>query len=80
MAGYQKKRLALDSNLLLDLARGLNFAHDFHAVFKAAKYSLMAGPTVFRELGFAVLFGGRAGEIIGYYGSCEGCEMGRFPV
>jgi len=50
MAGYQKKRLALDSNLLLDLARGLNFAHDFHAVFRAANYSLMVGPTVFSEL------------------------------
>ena len=57
MAGNQKKRLALDTNLLLDLANGLDFAHDFRAVFQAADYSLLAGPTVFRELGFAVLFG-----------------------
>lgn len=57
MAGNQKKRLALDTNLLLDLAEGLDFAHDFRAVFQEANYSLMAGPTVFRELGFAVLYG-----------------------
>jgi hypothetical protein len=57
MAGNQKKRLALDTNLLLDLAGGFDFAHDFHAVFQAANYSFLAGPTVFRELGFAVLYG-----------------------
>ena len=34
MAGSgQKKRLALDTNLLLDLARELDFAHDFCTVF-----------------------------------------------
>jgi predicted nucleic acid-binding protein len=57
MAGNQKKRLALDTNLLLDLARGFDFAHDFQAVFQEANYSLLAGPTVFRELGFAMLYG-----------------------
>jgi predicted nucleic acid-binding protein len=57
MAGNQKKRLALDTNLLLDLARGFDFAHDFRAVFQKAHYSLLAGPTIFRELGFAVLYG-----------------------
>src|SRR6266571_3845499 len=58
MAGSgQKKRLALDSNLLLDLARGFDFAHDFRTVFQSAGYSLLAGPTVFRELGFAGLYG-----------------------
>jgi predicted nucleic acid-binding protein len=57
MAGNQKKRIALDTNLLLDLARGFDFAHDFRAVFQEANYSLLAGPTVFRELGFAVLYG-----------------------
>jgi len=57
MAGNQKKRLALDPNLLLDLAEGHDFAHDFKAVFQEANYSLLAGPTVFRELGFAVLYG-----------------------
>jgi hypothetical protein len=57
MAGNQKKRLALDTNLLLDLARGFEFAHDFLAVFQGANYSLLAGPTVFRKLGFAVLYG-----------------------
>jgi predicted nucleic acid-binding protein len=57
MAGNRKKRLALDTNLLLDLARGFDFAHDFHGVFRGANYSLLAGPTVFKELGFALLYG-----------------------
>jgi len=57
MAGNQKKRLALDTNLLLDLAKGLDFAHDFLGVFQSAKYSMLAGPTVFRELGFAAIYG-----------------------
>ena len=57
MAGSQKKRIALDTNLLLDLARGFDFAHDFRVVFQEANYSLLAGPTVFRELGFAILHG-----------------------
>jgi predicted nucleic acid-binding protein len=57
MAGNQKKRLALDTNVLLDLAEGSEFALDFRDVFQAANYSLVAGSTVFRELGFAVLFG-----------------------
>jgi hypothetical protein len=58
MAGNgQKKRLALDTNLLLDLARDLDFAHDFRTSFQSAGYSLSAGPTVFRELGFASLYG-----------------------
>jgi len=58
MAGNgQKKRLALDTNLLLDLARDLDFAHDFRTSFQSAGYSLSAGPTVFRELGLASLYG-----------------------
>lgn len=57
MAGNQKKRLALDTNLLLDMVRGGDFAHDFRLVFQAADYSLLIGPTVFRELGFAVIYG-----------------------
>ena len=56
MASNQKKRLALDTNLPFDLAARLDFAHDFRVVFQAANYSLQAGPTVFRELGFAVLY------------------------
>jgi hypothetical protein len=58
MAGSgQKKRLALDTNVLFDLAKGLDFAHDLRTVFQSANYSLLAGPTVFRELGFASLYG-----------------------
>ena len=58
MAGTgQKKRLALDTNLLLDLSRGHDFAHDFRAVFQSAGYALLTGPTVFRELAFAALYG-----------------------
>jgi hypothetical protein len=56
-AGGPKKRLGLDSNLLFDLARGLDFAHDFRLTFQQAGYSLTASPMVFRELGFAALYG-----------------------
>jgi hypothetical protein len=56
-AGGPKKRLGLDSNLLFDLARELDFAHDLRLTFQQAGYSLAASPTVFRELGFAALYG-----------------------
>jgi len=64
MAANQKKRLALDTNLLLDLARENDFAHDFRGVFQTANYSLLAGPTVFRELGFAVIWGRDAERVL----------------
>jgi predicted nucleic acid-binding protein len=78
MAGNQKKRLALDTNLLLDLAKGLDFAHDFHAVFRAANYSLMAGPTVFRELGFAVLYGREPEKSLAIMAIAKAAQWGVF--
>src|SRR5580692_6130408 len=45
-----RKQLALDTNLLLDLATGRDFAHDFTEVFQSRGYSLLAPPTVLAEL------------------------------
>jgi len=51
-----RKRLARDTNLLLDLAQGHDWAHEFRAGFQTARYSLLAGPTVFQELAFASIY------------------------
>ena len=45
-----KKRLALDANLPLDLAAGLDFAHDFRENFQARGYSLLLPPTAAEEI------------------------------
>jgi hypothetical protein len=74
MAANQKKRLALDTNLLLDLARKSDFAYDFRAVFQAANYSLLAGPTVFRELGFAVIYGHEPEKSLALFPSKRFCR------
>ena len=50
-----KKRLALDTNSLFDLALGQNIASDFRERFQAAGYTLLTGPTVFQELAFTGL-------------------------
>jgi hypothetical protein len=50
MAGGPKKSLALDTNLLLDLAEEKDFAHDFREEFAARGYSFLAPPTVLAEL------------------------------
>ena len=49
----QRKQLALDTNVLFDLAEGLNAAHDFRETFLSAKYALRVPPTVVQELVFA---------------------------
>src|SRR5437762_1778480 len=46
----QRKALALDTNLLLDLAAGEDFAHDFREAFIARGYALIASPRVLTEL------------------------------
>jgi len=56
-ASGQKKQLALDTNLLLDLAEGSDFAHDFRETFQAAGYTLLISPTVVQELVFARKYG-----------------------
>lgn len=52
MAASPKKSLALDTNLLLDLAGEKNFAHDFREEFVSRGYSLLVPPTVVIELAF----------------------------
>jgi predicted nucleic acid-binding protein len=52
MAISPKKSLALDTNLLLDLAAGKDFAHDFKDEFFSRGYSLLVPPTVVAELAF----------------------------
>jgi len=41
--------------LLLNLAVNLDYAQNFRERFQAARYTLMAGPTVFQELAYAGL-------------------------
>ena len=51
MAGQEKKkRLALDTNILFDLAAGEDFAHDFIGVFIEKGYVFSVPPTVVQEL------------------------------
>jgi predicted nucleic acid-binding protein len=53
MAQPQRKQLALDTNILFDLAQPLDAAHDFRETFLAAKYALRVPPTAVQELVFA---------------------------
>ena len=46
------KQLALDTNILFDLAEGLDAAHDFRETFQDAGYVLRVPPTVVQELSF----------------------------
>jgi hypothetical protein len=57
MAANTKKSLALDANLLLDLAEGNDFAHDFREEFCNRGYSLLVPPTVLAELEVLVISG-----------------------
>jgi len=52
MAASPKKSLALDTNLLLDLAGEQDFAHEFKEEFSSRGYSLFVPPTVVAELHF----------------------------
>jgi predicted nucleic acid-binding protein len=51
----QKKKFALDTNVLLDLAADKDFAHTFREVFQQKGYVLMAPPTAVQELAFAAI-------------------------
>lgn len=46
------KQLALDTNILFDLAVGADVAHDFRETFLRAGYFFRIGPTVVQELAF----------------------------
>lgn len=51
MAGTtQRKPLSLDANLVFDLARDKDFAHEFIEVFRAKGYSFLLPPTAVYEL------------------------------
>lgn len=52
MAASPKKSLALDTNLLLDLAGEKDFAHAFAEEFRGRGYCLHLPPTVIAELAF----------------------------
>ena len=52
MVASPKKSLALDTNLLLDLAGKKDFAHEFKEEFCSRGYSLLVPPTVVAELMF----------------------------
>lgn len=45
-----RKQLALDTNVLLDLAEGADFAHDFKETFQGKGYVLRLPPMVVAEL------------------------------
>ena len=56
MAGPGKKRLlALDTNLLFDLAAGKDFAHTFREVYQERGYALVVPPTAIQELAYCAL-------------------------
>lgn len=57
MAGSPKGQLSLDTNLVLDLANGQDFAHDFREEFQGRGYILRLPPTVLAELEYLILFG-----------------------
>ena len=50
MAATPGKLLALDTNVLFDLAAKLDFAHDFRETFLSKGYSLVVPPTAVQEL------------------------------
>ena len=54
-APAQKKLLALDPNLLFDLAAEKDFAHAFREVYQERGYSLVVPPTVIQELTYYAL-------------------------
>ncbi len=57
MADSLKKRLSLDTDLLLDLAQPEEFAHDFREEFQGRGYALMLAPTVLFELEYLLTYG-----------------------
>ncbi len=58
MAASRKKQLALDANLVLDLAEGKDFAHEFREEFQACGYEFLLPPTAATELNALSVYGG----------------------
>ena len=75
----RRKPLAVDTNLLLDLARGFDAAHEMREVFQAAGYTLLAGPTVFEELGFAALRGNESERALAQRAVAQAAKWGIQP-
>jgi predicted nucleic acid-binding protein len=78
MAASPKKSLALDTNVLLDLAAGANFAHEFKEEFQNRGYHLAVPPTVIAELEFFASFRGapqreqaKVALEMSYYWGCQ---------
>jgi len=57
MAGRLRRQLALDTNLLLDLAEGKDFAQDFREDFQRLGFELLVSPTAAGELNILSLHG-----------------------
>lgn len=55
MAANLRKRLALDTNVLMDLARGSDWVHDFLEAFRRLGYEFLVPPTVVAELTWLAL-------------------------
>ncbi len=51
----KKKLLALDTNLLFNLAADKDFAHTFREVYQERCYSLVVPPTAIQELAYCAL-------------------------
>lgn len=58
MAASPRKQLALDVNLLLDLAEDKDFAHEFREEFQARGYEFLLPPTAVAELNILSIYGG----------------------
>lgn len=50
MAGLTQRKLSVDANLVFDLARKREFAHEFREVFQARGYVLVLPPTAVYEV------------------------------
>jgi predicted nucleic acid-binding protein len=57
-AQTQKRQLAVDTNVLFDLADDQDFAHTFREAFQQRGYVIKVPPTVIQELAFACTKGG----------------------
>jgi len=55
MAAPEKKKIALDTNVLFDLGANRDFAHFFREAFQERQYALNVAPTVIQELSIAAL-------------------------
>ena len=57
MAASLKRQLALDANVLLDLAEGKDFAHEFREEFQGRGYAFLVPPMVLVELDVLAAYG-----------------------